>query len=58
MFSTVSGAKFNYDSVTTYTLVEEDGELKIVHCKLFGDSQQRSAFIARTVKAATERVAA
>ena len=58
MLSTVFGATLNYDSIITYTLVEEDGELKILHCKDFSDPQQRSALIAGTVKAAAERVAA
>ena len=56
--STVSGTTFNYDTVLTYTFVEEDGELKILHCKNFANPLQRSALIAGTLKAAAERVAA
>jgi len=58
VFSTAFGATINYDNVVTYTLVEEDGELKILRCKIFGDPQQCDAIIAGTVKAAAERVAA
>ena len=58
VLSTISGAKLSCDTFMNYTLVEEDGELKILHCKDFSDPQQRSALIAGTVKAAAERVAA
>ena len=58
LFYTVFGATLNYDTILTYTLVKEDGELKIVHCKDFANPQQRSALIAGTVKAAAERAAA
>jgi len=58
VFSTVFGGTFNYDSVVTYTLIEEDEELNLLRCKVFGDPQQCDALIAGTVKAAAERVAA
>ena len=58
VFSSVFGATFNYDTTLIYTLVEEDGEFKILYCKDFSDPQQRNALIAGTVKAAAERVAA
>jgi len=58
VFSTVFGATLNYDSVLVYTLVEEDGELKILHLKHFGDPKQRGALIAGTLKAMAERAAA
>ena len=58
VFSTVLGATLAWDTVLIYTLVEEDGELKVIHCKDFGDPQQRSTFIGGTAKAAVERVAA
>jgi len=56
--STVFGTTLNYEAVLIFTLVEEDGEVKILLCKDFADPQQRSAHIAGTLKAAAERVAA
>jgi hypothetical protein len=56
--STIFGTTLNYDTILTFTIVEEDGELKIIHCKDFGNPQQRDAFFAGTIKAAAERVAA
>ena len=58
VFSTVFGATLDYDTLLTYTFVEEDGELKILRCKDFGNPQQRDALIAGTAKATAERVAA
>ena len=58
MFYTVFGATLNYDTILTYILVEEDGELKILHCKDFANTLQRSVLIAGTIKAAAERVVA
>jgi len=49
---------FTYNVLTILTLVEEDGELKVLHCKDFTDTQKRGAFIAGAIKAAAERVAA
>jgi hypothetical protein len=55
-FSTVFGATHNYDTIVAYTLVEEDGELKILHCKDFANPQQRNAlFVGTVTKAAAER---
>lgn len=53
-FSTVLGDTFPYDSVTILTFVEEDGQLKILHCKNVADSQQRNAFIAGIAKAVAQ----
>ena len=58
MFSTIFGARIDYDTIVTYALVEEDGELEILHCKGFSNPKKDSALIAGTVKAATERMAA
>ena len=58
IFHTAFGATLNYETVLTHSLVEEDGELKVIHCKDFANPIQRSALIAGTVKAAAERVAA
>jgi hypothetical protein len=58
--TTISGATLNYDTTFSYGFVEEDGELKVLYCKDFSNTQQRRAFIAATIKAAAgrERVAA
>ena len=56
--STVFGATLDYDTIVTYSTAEEDGKLKILHCKDFANPLQRNALIAGTVKAAAERVAA
>ena len=58
MYSTVPGATFTYDTVAIVTLVQEDGELKILHCKDFGDPQKRSAFLVGIANAAAEKAAA
>ena len=58
LFYTIFGAKLDYETIFTYTLIEEDGELKIAHAKDFANPQQRSALIAGTVKAAAEKAAA
>ena len=58
VFFTVFGAALNYDMHIIYTLSEEDGEIKLLHCKDFSDPNQRNALFAGTVKAAAERVAA
>jgi len=56
--TTVSGVTLPYETVAIITLVEEDGELKVLHCKDFADPQKRSAFIAGAAKAAAQKVAA
>ena len=58
MTTTISGAMLPYETILTITLVEEDGELKILHCKDFADPKKRDAFIAGAFKAAAQRVAA
>ena len=58
MVTSVSGVTLPYETVLTITLVEEDGELKILHCKDFADPQKRSAFIDEGIKAAAQRTAA
>ena len=57
MYHTVSGATYNYDTMLTYTLVKEDGELKFIHCKDFANPEQRSALFAGTVRAAKKAAA-
>ena len=56
VLSTISGAKLSCDTFMNYTLVEEDGELKILHCTDTSDPEQRSAFISGALKAAAEEV--
>ena len=56
LYSTSFGATYNYDCLTIFTFVEEDGELKVLYCKDFADPQQRGAHITGSAKAAAERV--
>lgn len=49
--TTIHGTTVTYHSVVIFTLVEEDGELKILNCKDFADAQKRDAFVAGTAKA-------
>jgi len=58
MTITVSGTTLPYEAVLIVTLVEEDGELKILHCKDFSDPKKRDAFIAGAAKVTAQRVAA
>jgi len=39
MLSTIFGAAHDHDTLITYTLVEEGGEFKILHCKDFANPQ-------------------
>jgi len=55
--TTISGITLPYEAVLIVTLAEEDGELKILHCKDFADPQKRSAFIGEAIKAAAQRMA-
>jgi hypothetical protein len=56
--NTVLGDTFNYDTVLIITLIEEDGELKVLHCKDFSDPQKREAYLAGVAKAAAQRSSA
>lgn len=58
VFHTIYGTTLPYDSLMIFTLIEEDGELKILSCKDFADPQKRNAFIAGTTKAAAVRASA
>ena len=57
MLTTVSGAALPYETVAILTLIEEDGELKILHFKDFAGPQERNAFITGAAQAAAQRVA-
>lgn len=58
VMTTVFGVTLSFEIFAIITLTEEDGELKIFHCKGFADPQERGAFIAGAIKAAAQRVAA
>ena len=58
MISAGFGGTFPYDAIIILTLVEEDGELKVLHCKDFADPEKRMAFLSGVTNAASERVAA
>ena len=57
-FNTASGATLSYDTLIIISLVEEDGELKVLCIKDFPDPQKRSAFMAGANKIAEERESA
>lgn len=57
-FHTIQGDTFPYNSVTILTFVEEDGKLKVRHCKDIADSQQRNAFVAGIAKAVAQMMSA
>ena len=56
--NTILEETFNYDTVLIITLVKEDGELKVLHCKDFSDPQKRDAYLAGVAKAAAQRSSA
>ena len=56
MASLTDGTTHEYDTVSIYTLVEEDGEIKVLESKDFADPQKRSAFYAGIAKAAAQGV--
>lgn len=58
MISAVFGGTFTYDVITILTLVEEDRDLKVLHCKDFSDPEPRIAFLAGIKKAAAEKAVA
>ena len=55
MVNTTLGDTFNYDTVLIITLIEEDGELKVLHCKDFSDPQKREAYLAGVAKAVAQK---
>ena len=58
MFSPLSGAAVSYEAVAILTLAEEDGELKVLHCKSFADPQKRNALVAAVAEVASANAAA
>ena len=58
MLNTTLGETFNYDTVLIITLIKEDGELKVLHCKDFSDPQKREAYLAGIFKAVAQKSSA
>ena len=58
VFHTVLGTALSYDTLIIASLVEEDGELKIIGCKVFSDPRERSAYLAGTAEAAAYKASA
>jgi hypothetical protein len=52
--SLVDGTTWDYESVVIISLVEEDGEMKLIEVKDFSDPQKRSGFYAGIAKAAVK----
>ena len=52
VFTLVDGTICEYDTVCIVSLVEEDGEVKILECKDFSDPYKRGAFYAGVAKIA------
>jgi hypothetical protein len=52
LFSLVDGTTCEYDTLLIFSLVEEDGETKLIEIKDFCDPEKRSAFYAGVAKAA------
>ena len=50
-FQAAGGSSMPYDFVNIITLVEEDGELKLLSCKNFADAGQRDAVLTWAAKA-------
>lgn len=48
----IDGTTYEYDSVAIISLVEEDGEIKILDVKDFTDPYKRGAYYAGIAKAA------
>lgn len=54
--TTVDGTTHDYDSLSIFSLVEEDGEIKVLESKDFCDPQKRTTFFAGVAKAAAKGV--
>ena len=50
VFTTIEGTELEYDSLSIFYFVEEDGETKILTIKDFADPEKRSAFNAEAAK--------
>jgi len=48
----IDGTTYDYDTLAILSLVEEDGEIKIVNSKEFSDPHKRGAFYAGIAKVA------
>ena len=56
MCHTVDGDKLDYDSLSIFTLVEEDGVLKVEEYKDFSDPEKRGNLHGWVAKAFAKRV--
>jgi hypothetical protein len=54
VISLVDGTTYDYETVVIISLVEEDGEIKLIGVKDFSDPQKRSGFYAGIAKAAAK----
>ena len=54
VFHTPGVDRFSYDVAVILTIVEEDGELKILNCKSLADAEQRGAAFAWATKAQSQ----
>lgn len=52
----IDGVTYDYDGVGIISLVEEDGEIKILECKEFCDPHKRINFYTGVAKAVAQRV--
>ena len=57
VFTTPSGEALTFNPVSIFTVVEEDGELKVLLFKDFGDPEGRRAARAWMEKTLAEKVA-
>jgi hypothetical protein len=58
LFYLVDGTTCEYDTLLILSLVEEDGEIKLLEIKDFCDPEKRSTFYSGAAKAAAKGVAA
>ena len=55
MFHTVEGSKLDYDTLCVFTVVEEDGALKVSEIKDFSDPEKRANAFAWAAKTLAKR---
>jgi hypothetical protein len=55
-FHTVDGEKFDYDSLSIFTLVEESGGLKVAEFKDFSDPEKRGKLYSPVAKSLSKTV--
>jgi len=52
--STINGTTLDYDSLSIFSLVDEDGGTRVIEFRDFSDPQKRSTFFAGIAKAAAK----